>query len=138
MRRALFALSVLAVLASCGSDDDDDSGGGATTTGSGGVPASAASSVPGTASDAADEEAAIADLAERQGADPADIEVVSVENVTWPDASVGCPEEGMQYAQMLTDGVRIVLELDGQRYEYHAGGDREVFFCPDPQPPVGE
>ena len=133
VRRALLALSALALLASCGSDDDDG-GGDATTT----APASAGTTVPGSGSDAADEEAAIADLAQRQGADPADIEVVSVENVTWPDSSVGCPEEGMQYAQMLTDGVRIVLELDGQQYEYHASADLPVFYCPDPQPPVGD
>ena len=109
MRHVRVALSALALLAGCGSDDDD--GGDATTT----VPGSPGTSVPGTGSDGADEEAAVADLAERQGADPADIEVVSVENVTWPDSSLGCPEEGMQYAQVLTDGVLIVLELDGQR-----------------------
>ena len=130
MRRALLALSALALLAGCGSDDDD--GGDATTT----VPGSPGTLVPGTGSDGADEDAAVADLAERQGADPADIEVVSVENVTWPDSSLGCPEEGTQYAQMLTDGVLIVLELDGQRYEYHGAVGDEVFYCADPQPPV--
>ena len=31
----------------------------------------------------------------------------------------------------VTDGVRIVLEADGQRYEYHAAGRRPVFFCRD-------
>ena len=82
MRRALVALSAVALLASCGSDDDD--GGDYTTTT---AAASAGTTVPGSGSDAADEEAAIVDLAERQGADPADIQVVSVENVTWPDSS---------------------------------------------------
>ena len=60
-----------------------------------------------------------------------------VENVTWPDSSLGCPEEGTQYAQMLTDGVLIVLELDGQQYEYHAALGDEAFYCENPQPPVG-
>ncbi len=131
MRRALIALSAVALLVSCGSDDDD--GGDSTTT----TAAGAGTTVPGSGSDAAYEEAAIADLAERQGADAADIQVVSVENVTWPDSSLGCPEEGTQYAQMLTDGVLVVLELDGQQYEYHAALGDEVFYCENPQPPVG-
>jgi ABC-type glycerol-3-phosphate transport system substrate-binding protein len=130
MRRALIAVSAV-ILVSCGSDDDD-AGDSTTTTAAG-----ADSTVPGSGSDAAYEEAAIADLAERQGADPADIQVVSVENVTWPDSSLGCPEEGTQYAQMLTDGVLIVLDLDGQQYEYHAALGDEVFYCENPQPPVG-
>jgi hypothetical protein len=130
MRGALIALSAVVLLVSCGSDDD---GGDATTTSA----AASGSTVPGTGSDSEYEAAAIADLAERQGADPTAIQVVSVEDVMWPDSSIGCPEEGTQYAQMLTAGVRIVLELDGQEYEYHAALGDDVFSCENPQPPVG-
>ena len=35
-------------------------------------------------------------------------------------------------------GTRIVLELDGTRYEYHSGGPRSIFLCEHPEPPVGE
>ena len=61
MRRALIALSAVALLVSCGSDDDD--GGDSTTT----TAAGAGTTVPGSGSDAAYEEAAIADLAEPAG-----------------------------------------------------------------------
>ena len=77
-------------------------------------------------------ERAIADLAARQGAQPSAITVVSEENVVWPDSALGCPEPGMNYMQVLTDGVRIVLELDGVEYAYHGGGSRDVFLCPSP------
>lgn len=102
------------------------------------VPDGGALPPPAPGPPSANAEAAIADLAAQQGVDPATITVVGEENVTWPDSSIGCPEEGMAYMQVLTDGVRLVLELDGVRYEYHAGGSRSTpFLCPDPTPPTG-
>jgi hypothetical protein len=80
---------------------------------------------------------AVRDLARRTGVDPADIAVVSAEEVTWRDGSLGCPEPGMMYPQVLTNGSRVVLEADGRRYEYHAGGRRSAFLCENPEPPAG-
>ena len=80
---------------------------------------------------------AVADLARRLGVDEAEISVVSAEEVTWRDGSMGCPRPGMLYPQMLTDGSRVVLEAQGQRYEYHAGGRRSAFLCENPEPPAG-
>ncbi len=80
--------------------------------------------------------AAVNDLAERLGIDPADISVVSAEEVTWSDASVGCPKPGMMYAQVLTPGSRIVLEANGKRYEYHSAAGKAPFLCEHPKPPV--
>ena len=56
-------------------------------------------------------------------------EVRSVEAVEWPDTSLGCPEPGMMYAQVITAGYRIVLALGEQDYVYHASASRAV-FCP--------
>lgn len=64
---------------------------------------------------------ALADLAAKLGVTPDAITVKSVEPVEWPDASLGCPQPGMMYAQVITPGYRIVLEVNGQSYEYHAG-----------------
>ena len=50
-----------------------------------------------------------ADLARRLGVDPDDLEVISAEEVTWPDGSLGCPEPGMSYTQALVDGSKVVL-----------------------------
>ena len=60
-------------------------------------------------------ERAIDDLANRKGEDPSQVIVESVENVEWRDSSLGCPQPGMMYAQVVTPGFRIVLRLDGLR-----------------------
>ena len=65
---------------------------------------------------------AMADLAARLSVNPAAITVTVVEPIDWPDASLGCPQPGMMYAQVVTPGYRIVLEVDGKSYEYHIGG----------------
>src|SRR5882672_6351322 len=36
------------------------------------------------------------------------IAVGSVEPAQWPDAALGCPVAGMQYAQVVTDGLRVL------------------------------
>lgn len=68
------------------------------------------------------------DLAQQLGMAADAITVVSVEAVDWPDASLGCPSEGMMYAQVITPGYRVVLETDGKTYEYHTG-DNQVVLC---------
>ena len=59
-------------------------------------------------------------LQEELGGQQILIQIVSVERVDWPDSSLGCPEPDMAYAQMITPGYRIVLEHNGQRYEFHS------------------
>ncbi len=75
---------------------------------------------------------AVADLAQRLTVDPSTIEVSSATLVEWPDSSLGCPQPGMQYAQTLTDGAKIVLTALGKQYSYHAGGSRTPFLCDQP------
>jgi len=70
---------------------------------------------------------AIADLAGRLGVAAEAIQVRSVEALEWPDASLGCPQPGMVYAQVITPGYRIVLEAGGQAYEYHSSRSRVVY-----------
>jgi len=79
---------------------------------------------------------AVTDLAGRLGIEESEIAVVSIEEVTWPDGSLGCPEPGTMYTQALEDGTLIILEVDGATYEYHAGVDRDPFYCDAPTPPV--
>lgn len=45
---------------------------------------------------------------------------------TWPDASLGCPEKGHMYAQVVTRGWRVILQLDGVKHEVHVSGRRAV------------
>jgi hypothetical protein len=63
--------------------------------------------------------AATADLAQRTGVAADSIQLVEVTPQQWPDASLGCPAEGQLYAQVVTDGYRIVLDAGGQHYAYH-------------------
>ena len=75
-------------------------------------------------------ELAVADLAKQLGIATESITVRSVEAVEWSDASLGCPEPGMMYAQVITPGYRIVLEANGQSYEYHTGSGTIVRCTP--------
>jgi len=60
------------------------------------------------------------------------ITIASVEAVEWPDASLGCPELGMVYAQVITPGYRIILTVSGEQYEYHSDNEaRQLRLCQD-------
>jgi uncharacterized protein involved in copper resistance len=71
-----------------------------------------------------------ADLARRLQLTPEEISVVSVEAVEWSNASIGCPEPGMAYAEVITPGYKIVLKAEGKTYTYHAGGDMVILCQP--------
>ena len=75
---------------------------------------------------------AVTDLATNLNVDEEIIEVVEAQFVTWRDSSAGCPRPGMQYMQVLTNGSRIVLRVDGTIYHYHSGGNRPPFYCAKP------
>jgi hypothetical protein len=72
---------------------------------------------------------AVEDLAGRLSVDVEEIGVLDVQEVVWPDSSLGCPLPGMAYKQVPEDGLLIRLEVDGQVYEYHSGGMRDPFLC---------
>lgn len=74
------------------------------------------------------------DLATRISVDVQDIKTLRAENVTWRDSSMGCPEPGNQYMQVLTNGSRITLVAKKQIYHYHSGGNRPPFLCAKPSP----
>ncbi len=72
---------------------------------------------------------AITDLANTLEIDEAAVAVVLVEEVVWSDGSLGCPQPDMAYPQVLTDGLRIVLEADGLLYDYRSGGTSDPMLC---------
>lgn len=80
--------------------------------------------------------AAIDDAARRTGTDPASVEVIHFGAVTWPDGSIGCPEDGMAYTQALVDGYRLLLQADGSELSYHAADQDDFFYCPHPEEPL--
>jgi hypothetical protein len=80
-----------------------------------------------------------ADAAKRSGRSVSELKVVSAEAVTWSDASLGCPQPEMLYAQVLTPGYRIVLQAGETRFDYHAGSTGKFVLCPPDRarPPSG-
>ena len=46
--------------------------------------------------------------------------------VEWPDASLGCPQKGMVYAQVVTPGHRVRLRVGDRTYDVHVGHGRAV------------
>jgi hypothetical protein len=73
--------------------------------------------------------AAQTDLAERLGVEKGAIEVLSVEPVDWPDASLGCPQPGMVYAQVITPGFRVVLRAGEEKHTYHTDTADQAILC---------
>ena len=69
------------------------------------------------------------DLAKRLSVSTDQIDLIEVRSVTWPDGSLGCPQPGMMYTQMVVDGLLIRLRARGNIYEYHSGGSRAPFLC---------
>lgn len=72
-----------------------------------------------------------ADLAIRLGINVNQIEIVSVDQVTWPDGSLGCPQPGMFYTQVMVEGSQIILRYQGQQYDYHTDASH-VYLCENP------
>ena len=70
-----------------------------------------------------------AQLAQKLGIEADDIFQFSIEAVEWPDASLGCPQTGMTYAQVITPGYKILLEANGQVYSFHTDETSHVILC---------
>jgi hypothetical protein len=81
---------------------------------------------------------AIDDLAGRLSAAPEAIAVVEVNELDWPDASLGCPAPDMAYAQVITPGMQVILESGGTTYAYHGRSPGDLFLCgaDGPAPPL--
>jgi ABC-type transport system substrate-binding protein len=62
---------------------------------------------------------ALAQVAADLGVAPDQLTIVAVEARDWPDSSLGCPQPGRAYSQIITPGYRLVVRANGQEYEYH-------------------
>ena len=63
--------------------------------------------------------AAQTDLARNQHVTVDKIAIIESRAVDWPDTSLGCPQPGVAYAQVITPGYFVRLELSGREFEYH-------------------
>lgn len=83
-----------------------------------------------------DIQASIDSLAEYLSLPAGQIDVLEVEPVEWPDTSLGCPQPGMMYAQVITPGYRILLKAGEQTYSYHTGSTGQGVLCGDDGRPL--
>lgn len=65
--------------------------------------------------------------------DEGEIEVVSTEAVDWPDSSLGAPEEGKMYMQVITPGFKIIYKAQGKAYEVHTNQDGILAVLVEPR-----
>jgi hypothetical protein len=67
------------------------------------------------------------DLSLRFDVDVEDIVTKSIEETLFDDASLGVPQPGAQYEAEITPGYIIILEADGETYEYRASSEIVVY-----------
>ena len=86
-------------------------------------------SQPGRPDLTPEEQAVVSALAEKLNLMPDQanqIMVVSLEAVDWPDGCMGVQRIGMMCTQGIVPGYRMLLEYNGQQYEYHTNRDVSV------------
>ncbi len=93
------------------------------------APAPTATAAPAVDADRNVFAAVIADAAAVLGVDQAAVDLADVEEVEWPDASLGCPESGMMYAQVITPGYRVIVRAAGETLEYHTDMENAFVRC---------
>ncbi len=74
----------------------------------------------------------IADVIQRSGAERSAIVMVREEAVVWPDGSLGCPEPGMAYLQVLIEGYWIVAQVGDVSYDYRVDSSGRFRLCEMP------
>jgi hypothetical protein len=71
----------------------------------------------------------IADLRQQTDAERDEVRVLRAEAVVWNDGSLGCPQPGEFYIQMLINGYWVVLEVEGNAYDYRVSDKGSFRLC---------
>jgi hypothetical protein len=69
------------------------------------------------------------DAGQRQGIDPGNVQITASQSVDWNDASLGCPQHQVAYAQVITPGFLIVVDAGGNRLSYHTDAGGRFVVC---------
>lgn len=73
--------------------------------------------------------AVVADAAQRFRVAANGVVLTQAERVTWPDSSLGCPEPGQVYGQMLVAGFRVLAKTVEGELLYHTDTRGTVLNC---------
>ena len=85
--------------------------------------------------DLTDEQIGIADRAigdllnSVEGLNPSMIAVTGFEPREFSSTALDCPQEGVMYAEVITPGYQILLEAQGQEYDYRLDTQEAVIMC---------
>lgn len=79
-------------------------------------------------------EALTRELSEQTDVPVDEIQLISADEVLWSNTSLGCPAEGVAYAEVIVEGMLITLEAAGQTFEYHTDGAQQYVLCRDGEP----
>lgn len=77
-------------------------------------------------------------LAAELSVDPARVQVDTVQAMQWGDTSLGCPAPGFGYAQVITAGYRVTLQVGGERHLVHTNTGTRAVVCKGKRSPGGE
>jgi len=69
------------------------------------------------------------DLVNRAEVDYEEIQIIRAEAVVWRDGSLGCPQKGMRHLQVLVEGYWIVLQVEGEQYDYRVSDTGYFLLC---------
>lgn len=73
--------------------------------------------------------AVVADAAKRFKVAESAVVLTRAEQVTWPDGSLGCPQPGLMYTQMLVEGFRVAAKTTEGELLYHTDSRGNVVNC---------
>ena len=73
--------------------------------------------------------AVVADAARRFQVAESAVVLVNAEQVTWGDGSLGCPQPGRSYTQMLVEGYRVTATTAVGRMLYHTDTRGNIATC---------
>ena len=74
-------------------------------------------------------DAAVQAAAAHLGISRDELSVDRVDDQQWPDSSLGCPQPGQLYSQIVTPGFLIVVSAGNKQLEYHTDGRAHVMLC---------
>jgi hypothetical protein len=99
------------------------------------APSDAASPAAAESPDPA--EAAVSVLAMTLGQPVDSISIIEMVPVQWSDSSLGCPEPGMAYLQVITPGYLVTLQAGDEVYAVHTDLAGTAIVCQDEIDPIG-
>ncbi len=94
-----------------------------------GVPATAGEPVATAAIPREVRRAVVADAAKRFKVAENSVVLTGGEQVTWSDGSLGCPQPGMLYTQMLVEGFRVIAKTPQGQLTYHTDSRGNAIIC---------